>query len=84
MLFLLLAEEALVPGTFVAVGRGGFGIGDHLVDGIPVRQSAEVLVIDIDVGYDLAGKLRPVGEQGARRLVSVDGKEFQSPVLAEL
>ena len=64
---------------------GGFGdeaahgpaAGDHDIDGVPVGESAEVAVVDVDVGGDLAAG-GYASEGGFVGVVGVDGIELKA------
>ena len=58
------------PGAFLPAETG-----KKRVDGVPVGEPAEVVVVDIDVGDDLAGLVGPALEEIALRMVAVDGIE---------
>lgn len=57
------AQEALPEGGGLFHLAGGFveivavapAAGDHCVDGGPVGESAQIAVVDVDVGHDFAG-----------------------------
>ena len=88
-----LAEEA---GPEAGTGGGGEGVAggaevfvvspavhDHVVDHAPVGKAAEVAVVDIEVGLDLAGGPERVILHVVR-LVRIDGMELETSRTAEV
>ena len=74
--------EYSLPERFLVVSLCRL-FGDHLVNCPPVGESAEILVVNVNVGDHFTGFVGAVGEQSAFGLITVDREELQPPFLAE-
>ena len=61
----------------------GLVVGDHLINGAPVGEAAEVAIVDEDVGFELAGEVLVVAGIFFG-VVAVDGPELDAAVAAPL
>lgn len=74
---MLLRLRLGAAGSFGDEAAHGPASGDHDIDGAPIGESAEVAVVDVDVGGDLAAG-GYASEGGFVGVVGVDGIELKA------
>lgn len=57
-------------------------IADDLIDFAPIRNSTDVAVVDIEVGFHFRRGFPAIGKKGTGGIIAVDSIELEPPLFA--